>query len=211
MKKNAFTMAEVILVMVILGIIATIMITTLKPQSSKDQGLAIQAKKVVSELDGAASRILMNDTKLGNFTELVDPTDKTKDFSTSTTGNGAKLGQLFKKYLTATRTQCKDATCPCFGQGEENGGGNSEFFLKDGTRVAIKTGLVDVDSIFPGESDSVSGTASNGFIFIDINGAEEPNALSKDQFYIPLGTEGINYELATTAATAETTNETTGG
>ena len=208
MKKNAFTMAEVILVMVILGIIATIMITTLKPQSYKDQGLAIQAKKVVSELDGAASRILMNDTKLGNFTELVDPANKALDFKTNATGNGAKLGQLFKKYLTATRTECKSkAQCPCFGEGDDSTSGNAEFFLKDGTCVAIKTGSLSVNSIFPGESDSVSGTATNGRIFIDINGAEEPNALSKDQFYIPLGTEGINYELATTAETTTTSAE----
>ena len=59
MKKKAFTMAEAILVMTILGIIATIMITTLKPAEFKDKGLKILAKKVLSEIDTATTQILI--------------------------------------------------------------------------------------------------------------------------------------------------------
>ena len=57
--KRAFTMAEAILVMTILGIIATIMITTLKPAEYKDKGLAIMARKVLSEIDTATTQMLI--------------------------------------------------------------------------------------------------------------------------------------------------------
>ena len=60
--KRAFTMAEAILVMTILGIIATIMITTLKPAEYKDKGLAIMARKVLSEIDTATTQMLINNS-----------------------------------------------------------------------------------------------------------------------------------------------------
>ena len=56
--KKAFTMAEAILVMTILGIIATIMITTLRPSEFQEKGLKILAKKVLSEVDTATSNVL---------------------------------------------------------------------------------------------------------------------------------------------------------
>ena len=43
--SGAFTMAEAIIVMTILGIIATIMITNLKPSEFRDKALLTQAKK----------------------------------------------------------------------------------------------------------------------------------------------------------------------
>ena len=70
--KKAFTMAEAILVMTILGIIATIMITTLKPAEFKKDSLEVLAKKVLSEIDTATTQVLVNNTKLGNFESLVD-------------------------------------------------------------------------------------------------------------------------------------------
>ena len=69
----AFTMAEAILVMTILGIIATIMITTLKPAQFKDKGLEIMARKVLSEIDTAMTQILINDTAGGNVCNTIDP------------------------------------------------------------------------------------------------------------------------------------------
>ena len=44
---TAFTMAEAIIVMTILGIIATIMITNLKPSEFRDKALLTQAKKLL--------------------------------------------------------------------------------------------------------------------------------------------------------------------
>ena len=41
--KKAFTMAEAILVMVILGIIATIMISTMRPVEFRDRGFKVLA------------------------------------------------------------------------------------------------------------------------------------------------------------------------
>lgn len=59
-KTRAFTMAEAILVMTILGIIATIMITTLKPAQYKTKGLEIAAKRVIQEFETALEQVKTN-------------------------------------------------------------------------------------------------------------------------------------------------------
>ena len=68
--NKAFTMAEAILVMTILGIIATIMISTLKPAEFKEKGLKTLAKNVFSEIDSTMTQILVNDTKSNNLNSL---------------------------------------------------------------------------------------------------------------------------------------------
>ncbi|MBQ4646680.1 MAG: hypothetical protein IJB79_04970, partial [Candidatus Gastranaerophilales bacterium] len=68
--KQAFTMAEAILVMTILGIIATIMITTLKPAEFKEKALKTLYKKVLSEIDTATTQILINNSREGDMNQL---------------------------------------------------------------------------------------------------------------------------------------------
>ena len=64
---KAFTMAEAIIVMTILGIIATIMITNLKPSEFRDKALLTQAKKVLREIDEATYQIMINNTQNGKL------------------------------------------------------------------------------------------------------------------------------------------------
>ena len=94
-KYKAFTMAEAILVMTILGIIATIMISTLKPAEYKDKALAILAKKVLSEIDTATTQILINNSQNGKMTALYIPnSSNTFQFK----DNCEYVAQLYKKY-----------------------------------------------------------------------------------------------------------------
>ncbi len=185
--KKAFTMAEAILVMTILGIIATIMITTLKPAEYKDKGLAIMAKKVLSEIDTATTQILINNSASGNMSSLYEPGTSTL-FSLSTTGKDDIIGRLYKRYLTATRQACNDANCPCNGY-------SNKFYLKDGACMGITTGApsANANTWFPGEVNFTSMKPSHGLIFFDTNGEEEPNVMGKDQFLLPVNTAGIQY------------------
>ncbi|MBQ8475724.1 type II secretion system protein [bacterium] len=193
MKKRAFTMAEAVLVMTILGIIATIMITTLKPAEFKEKGLSVLAKKVMSEIDTATTQILLNNSSDGTMSNLYIPGSSTL-FNVGTsavnTTNSENLGKLYKKYLTATRKACNsDAAC-----GACNNYSN-KFFLKDGVCIGISAGkpASAVNTWFPGEANDTVETPGYGVIFFDVNGTEEPNTLGKDRFLMPLGAEGIKY------------------
>ena len=100
-KIKAFTMAEAILVMTILGIIATIMISTLKPAQYKDQAMQIMAKKVLSQIDNATTQILMNNTMDGTLDTLIDPdTNNVFNMFSNDDANGKsyKLVNLYKIY-----------------------------------------------------------------------------------------------------------------
>ena len=181
--KRAFTMAEAILVMTILGIIATIMITTLKPAEFKDKGMAILAKKVLSEIDTATTQILINNSQDGTMLNLYQPgTSSVYQFK----ANAGYDAKLFKKYLTATRKATTSSDCAISGY--------TSFFLKDGACMAIKAGNVtSAPTIFPGENSTTGVTVTQGLIFYDINGSEEPNVNGKDRFILPIGNEGIMY------------------
>ncbi len=184
--KQAFTMAEAILVMTILGIIATIMITTLKPAEFKDKGMKILAKKVLSEIDTATTQILINNSLDGTMTALYQPgTATTYAFSSNATHNAT----LYKKYLTATRQTTTTEDCAQTGY-------NVSFFLKDGACMAIKTGAqTNTPTIFPGEKTTTNASPKQGLIFFDINGSEEPNVEGKDRFILPVGDDGIDYAI----------------
>lgn len=111
-------MAEAVLVMTILGIIATIMITTLKPAEFNEKTLAIMADKVMAEIDNATTMILLNDSSDGTMENLI-AVDGTK-FGVGVNNVGITEDQkteylvnLYKKYLATTRKQCNDTTCSC--------------------------------------------------------------------------------------------------
>ena len=107
--KKAFTMAEAIIVMTILGIIATIMITNLKPAEFRDKGLQVQAKKILQQLDTATQQIMVNNTQNGKLNQIFPSGVTTSTFTYSATANAAQLTALYKKYLTTTRKACTNA------------------------------------------------------------------------------------------------------
>ena len=197
--KKAFTMAEAILVMTILGIIATIMITTLKPAKFKEEALRTLGRKVMSEVDTAVSQIMINDSQDGKMNQLLTGTPGDTPYSFSDNAKAANLEKLFKKYLTTTRTAVS-ATSFC---GATASSTTFSFVLKDGACLGVKMGPSEYTSQFPGETgstaiaaDSTDGTATLlGSLYMDSNGDDEPNVFGKDRFAFPIAVSGIYYEL----------------
>jgi len=186
-KLKGFTMAEAILVMTILGIIATIMISTLKPAEYKEKALQIMAKKVLSELDVATTQVLMNDTVNGVFNEFIDP-DSGDVFGH--TGDlmevenvSQQLTNLYKQYLTTLRAKTKTK----YFHGAE------PIILKDGASVSFSLYEADCSTIFPGETNVITAYCPVGWIRYDVNDNEPPNVYGKDRFLLPLGLHGIAY------------------
>ena len=188
--KKAFTMAEAILVMTILGIIATIMITTLKPAEFKEKGLKVLAKKVLSEIDTATTQILVNNSKLGTMTTLVWENGTQFKY----VGNAANVMTFYKKYLTTIRTTVP-TTSFCVTGGQATSRGATAAYLKDGACIGIyATAITTQPTIFPGETNTTNATATQGLLLFDSNGEDEPNTIGQDRFILPIGDEGIKYD-----------------
>ncbi|MBQ4646681.1 MAG: hypothetical protein IJB79_04975, partial [Candidatus Gastranaerophilales bacterium] len=181
-------MAEAILVMTILGIIATIMITTLKPAEFKEKGLKVSAKKVLSEIDTATTQILVNNTKLGSFNSLVH--DNGTNFTWK--GNGATVLEYYKKYLTTIRTIVPSTSFCITGDSSRNA---KAVYLKDGACIGIyDSETTNAQTIFPGETTTKQSNASQGLLLFDTNGEEEPNTIGVDRFILPIDSSGIAYD-----------------
>lgn len=189
--KKAFTMAEAILVMTILGIIATIMITNIKPTEFRDKGLSVLAKKVLTQIDAATQQIVLSHTQQGYLSNVYPIGSTSSSAFTALTED--QVQALYKKYLVTTRKTCTNETtdCRCFGKG-------FVLMLKDGSCMAYKNATAAVDTRFPGEGADVNVTPNMGYIFIDINNTDEPNVMGKDQFVVPLNQEGIHYDAQPT-------------
>ena len=181
--KKAFTMAEAILVMTILGVIAAIMLSTLKPTAWKDKSYLILAKKVLYEIDTATTAILTTNSKYGTMSSLVN------DGGTSLTMTSANLWTLYKKYLSTVRGS---ATAYCTDGGVSLSG--TPYKLKDGACMGIAITTASKAVIFPGEASSAAISGAKGYIIFDTNDADEPNVVGKDRFVIPIDDLGIKYE-----------------
>lgn len=189
--KKAFTMAEAILVMTILGIIATIMISTLKPAQYKEQAFQVLSKSIYAEIDSAMTQILTNHTQYNRLSEIY-PLGSTTTFSmaTSKAANSTYMINLFKKYMATARGTvpviCRETTA------NKGVGYEANMLLKNGACIAIKSGpITQVNTWIPGEISVTKADSTHGMIFLDINGDTDPNVLGKDQFYIPLVADGI--------------------
>ena len=202
MKTNGFTMAEAIIVMTILGIIATIMITNLKPAEYRDTALLVQAKKILNNIDEATNQILINNSFDGTMKTLYIPNTSTMFEFKDTCNHVANLYQI---YLVKTRKNYKEVNL--------NDGGNyiwgmktngtadgfkyqKGFILKDGSFIGITCRQNDGDrTCFPGET-SIKETVDDiqGRIIFDVNGEDEPNIPCKDIFAFSINNQGLVYD-----------------
>ena len=183
-KSKAFTMAEAVLVMTILGIIATVMITTIKPARFKEQGYKVLAKSVYASIDTAVTQILVDKAPFNKLDSIYKSGDNTATFSMGTASNGTEFVKLLKDYMATAR-----GTIPASCTGVSY---DASLLLKNGACMAVKSGSVSAETQIPGESSSTaSASYAYGMIFLDTNGDDEPNVLGTDQFYIPLDINGI--------------------
>ncbi len=192
-KSKAFTMAEAVLVMTILGIIATVMITTIKPARFKEQGYKVLAKSVYASLDTAVTQILVDKAPFNKLDQIYKSGSSTDTFSMGVNTGNPKEGALFvallKDYMATAR-----GTIPtsCSSVKDGSKAYDATLLLKNGACMAVKSGSVTRATWIPGEgSETVSATYSYGMIFLDTNGDDEPNVVGTDQFYIPLDINGI--------------------
>ena len=100
MKNRAFTLAEQLIVIVILAIIVVIMLNAVKPKNLKTEALQKAAKSVFVQIDFATKNILAKNTN--NYT-LLRMKDGSGEFSIASSGSLSRLIALYKKVLVGSR------------------------------------------------------------------------------------------------------------
>ena len=178
MKKIGFTLAEVLITLGIIGIVAAMTIPTLIAEQQKKQtvaklqralGIMNQAYRLAYDDVGEADR--QEAFELGApeyFNKFWAPYIKAAHLCTDTCGykNGNPYINLQNKKVTA------------FGAG---GNFRANFYTADGFLYIIYTKAQNSDGSFSAASTNMT---------LDINGAAPPNKLGKDVFILTRGTDG---------------------
>ncbi len=164
MKKFGFTLAELLISLTIIGIVATLTIPTVVQRN--------QAKANVAKLATSVSAI---ENALSNMIVAEGAYDITEtDFYDIS--NRKIITEHLERYLKFSYTEQ-----PAGSQIT----GDTFCLLKNGVTIAIAQALVDaVLDVHPG---------SVGFIDIDVNGESRPNAWGADCFRFRIGNNGSLY------------------
>ncbi len=203
--KKAFSLPEVLLTLVILGIIMMIAIPQLKIFNPRQRGFDTRAKKMEEYFTEAIGHILQHDCSLDDLT--IINLDSGEKFSIADPHNEAKLAEIFKKYILYLDRQPNVSveyfTAPIKDYDKTPIGVTLEetyknfFFAQDGTLIGFRsygsceaTELNTNPSLQRGRYTQPNVCAS---IFFDINGENKPNKLGSDQYVLPLYKRGIKY------------------
>jgi len=192
--KKAFTLAEILITLLIIGVIASLTIPGLI-SDTQDQQYKAAWRKTYSDLDQATKRIMTdNGGSLSGVCSETIGMDRC-----------ACIRDKLTNYLNYVKT-CNYGASGCFHQhgGDFKKLSGDPFYSPSsswvcGTGLVLNNGtLIDIDYW------SDVWTASNPYVYImvDINGSKGPNTVGKDIFAInlyaqyikPFGSQNDGYE-----------------
>ena len=197
--KDGFTLAEVLITLVIVGVIAAMTIPTLMNNTNKQEYVS-RLKKSYSTFAQATNRLIAENGSVPGWGLTNDDAGR------------EKLYNMYKSYIPVVK-ECKNET-GCFpsvmykrlnGNNYNNIDTNTnkfsrKFVLNDGTLVTF-----DDQNFSPDCSAMTDGARTCIEIFVDINGAKNPNQWGRDLFEFVLTENG----LVPTGCSSNTCNTTT--
>ena len=193
--KKGFTLAEVLITLVIIGVIAAMTIPTLINKTN-EQKTVVAVKKAYSTVSQAYQKVIAENGEI-NVSELGNnDSEKTQ-----------KMGDMFAKHLSVAKNCGMSTDQDCFANGDyaytngdviTNINNDNNFYkirLTNGMSVVIRS----YNKLTLGNNTSLENVI--GDINIDINGDKGPNQLGKDYFnnfisqtglIVPTGTPNDN-------------------
>lgn len=202
MKNKAFTLAETLIAMLILGIIAAIMIKNLKTDDHIEKTFIPKANKAIQVFDEAAVQLLDIDNPncpMGEFIINNNTIGLLNDSGNAV--NSQEAFNMLSQYIKFEKTglnfcansgYCADSTTIPAGR------------ISGDTFVGFEvTSVSDCPDFYkPGQSEKI--TVVNDPItdikpkcwaklYIDVNGADAPNVEGQDIFVLGVDRKGIHY------------------
>ena len=175
---RGFTLAEVLITLVIIGVIAAMTIPTLMNNTNK-QELVSRLKKAYSTLAQATNKVIA---------EEGSPRGDIGGWATS----AEAVYNIYKKYLPNIK-DCGLGSGGCFtgtykrlnntSASYDSTSSKYAFILADGTEVMISTGSIYLDC-----NNAEKSCAS---FLVDVNGAKGPNYIGYDAFGFDITENGL--------------------
>ena len=191
MKRKAFTLAEVLVTLGVIGVVSAMTMPTLI-QNHQEKVLITQLKVANSILSNV---VLAASEKYGPMDMWVNDYSKgTAYFSY----NSANFEKYFIPYLKVQK-YCKTAK-GCFSDDVVFSGNSSLNSNTNYAKALLNNGMsIAVSSLSFGKS--IGGT-----IIVDVNGVKKPNQWGKDLFYFAIPSDGLGIYPAFSSAFKEINN-----
>ncbi len=209
-KLNGFTLAEVLITLVIIGVIAAMTIPSLMNKTN-EQETVVAVKKAYSIISQAYQRVIAENGEINPSSLGSDDKEASKT-----------LGKMFVKQLNTQKVCGQTSDGDCFGEGmykffngddwgdwnakTEDGWYDYKIRLSDGMSVGIFGRFAYINV---GNNDALQNCL--GHISVDVNGNKGPNTLGKDvfQFWVtkygilPIGTINDSLSFSTCRTTGQ--------
>ncbi len=179
MRKLGFTLAEVLITLGIIGVIATLTLPTLMSNTAERE-YSTALKKAISALtESVQMQVALENI---SFDEMVDASDDTDTEMNSLYAFLCNRMQT-EKYAASKAEACDDNLGAdasgdepaCLGYGSMMGQGNVAMFFRDGSAIIYKA----ADVISTNKCTDAMGEEVNCFkVVYDVNGFKKPNMLA---------------------------------
>jgi len=202
-KYKAFTLAEAILTLIIIGIIATLSMVVMKPENMSQKSFDTKGEKAVSTITQALTSIYGKDASFDDFSRIRYK--ENEYIYLKNPDEGDKFVEILKRYIVVN-DKAIDLTDAFFSENllnykKQTVGLKSEFsnffFLQDSVLIGFKfyTDCAESEmyAIAPGSRETFEVKNVCLSMLIDTNGFTRPNKLGSDEFIIPVGLRGIKY------------------
>ncbi len=189
-RKSAFTLAEVLITLGIIGVVAAMTMPSLI-SNYKKQTYVNGLKKAVSTLSNGFRAIMAEEgvtdfghTSLFNGKGNSD-SDRNEDIDTT-----------IKKHFSTIKT-CKygDSSCQIEGYKFLYGSGSTTYFNSSSYKFYTADGMAFTFGGYTSCS-SQNGISLCGYVRVDINGPKKPNQIGRDFFYFQIDRDGSLYPYA---------------
>lgn len=184
--KKAFTLAEVLITLGIIGVVAALTLPAVI-QNYQKRSLEVATKKFYSVITQAVKQY-MTDEGIDDLrgSSLSESDDDSEEIAL------AKNDEFFKKYLNAQI--CEDG---CFADNYKTQSGDISGVIGKSTEHQVASGrylLPDgmVVDMHDGESNSFLGNRSlPGGLYVDVNGKKGPNKIGYDLWSMSVFYDGV--------------------
>ena len=208
MKKISFTLAEVLIVVTIVGIISVMVMTNMNSKAYKEQNFVIQGRKVISTFNQAMAEIAGLEREQCPEGAFISGTEGNEQFAiyneSGTIADSEAIVNLFSNYIRFDQTGIPFCAYSGYCLDDSIIGAK----MSGGIYVGIKVGdgSSDVfdcpDYVLPGDEiitppqnkgqpSSLSTRKCWGYLYTDVNGTEGPNMLGKDVYVFNLDADGV--------------------
>ncbi len=195
-NKKAFTLAEVLVCLMIIGVLAAVMIQNIKTKDFTEDGYTATALKILDNVQQASLKIRELEPErcpTGSFmVDVAGDWEFTLVNDSQTALNTSEVLNLYGNYLKFEETDLNFCDHTPYCSDDDIKGAK----LAGNSYIGFEVGAIEdcPDYYMPNTDTIISGKGKCwGKLYIDVDGSKGPNTLGKDVYVIGLNENGIAY------------------